>query len=230
MLKRFSNPWIKYPLMVFLGLVVLVGVVLFSLYTAVNIKPKYYKTALLVPQEDLVVFGKQAVRKTEDSFKKITPYKPTWETVLTEDEINGFLSEELKKGGSSILPKEICDPRISLNNGKIDFACKIETGLVSGVLNMNLAIRFPEENRCEITFLETHLGVVPFSKEAFCDLLADGLRKSGATVVINKEGLNPVLSISFQIGYEKNYELLFHELKIDGKTLIMSGLARKKTR
>ena len=229
-LKRLSNPWIKYPLIVLAGLVVLVGIAAVSLYYAVNVKPKFYKTALMVSKDELVVYGKQAVKKTEDSLKKISPYNPTWEMELTEDEINGYIAEELKKTGASIFPKEIRDPRFSLNNGKVDFACIVETGNVGGVLNMNLDIRFPDENRCEITFHETHLGVVPFSKEKFCELLAGSLRKSGTTVEMRKNGSNPVLSISFQISYEKDYELLFQGLNINQKTLTLSGAAKRKSR
>ena len=213
---------------IFLALTVLLAVTLATLLLAVKCKPAFYAKSLKVEQSVLVQKSKAAVEKTMGTFEKLKPTETNWKTEYTEDEINGYLAVDLKRDYPKILPKEIKNPRIQLLDDQLEFACEIDSGSFSGVLDLGMKIQFPSPNSCEIRFQKAKLGLLPFSNETIRDLLADGLRQSGAKVEIKEIEGEPAFVANFAIPLEeKKLLLLLENLSVQNGALSLAGSVEK---
>ncbi len=209
-------------------LFLILGLTVAALLLAVKSKPKFYAKSLQVERSILARKSREATEKTTETFAKLTPLRSGWETKYTEDEINGYLAVDLARDHPKILPPEIKDPRISLQNEKLEFACQIENGTFTGVLNLVMDVKFPQTNRCEIRFQVARLGLLPFSRETVRDLLADGFRQSGVKVETPTIEGDPALVLDFQIPIqEKKLSLLLESLTIENGEISFSGAVEK---
>ena len=212
----------------FLALILFFAVTLATLLLAVKSKPAFYAKSLSVERSVWVQKSKIAVEKTTGAFEKLTPSETKWKTEYSEDEVNGYLAIGLQQDYPKILPKEIKNPRIQLFDDQLKFACEIDAGSFSGVLDLGLKIQFPKPNSCEIRFQNARLGLLPFSSETIRDLLADGLRQSGAKVEMKEIEGDPTFVADFQIPLEeKKLLLLLENLSVQNDVLSLSGDVEK---
>ncbi|MGL6193810.1 MAG: hypothetical protein ACRC2T_03200 [Thermoguttaceae bacterium] len=229
-ISRIEPVWkriVAIILVIFAAIVVLTLVVIYSLYLAANVKPTFYKTQLQIKKDVNLQNFRSSVTKTNKTFEKVTPYKPNWEVNYTEDEINGFFAEGLKNNGK-LLPPEVKNPRVSIENDDIQFACTLETGSVSGVLHLTLDASFPEPNVIKVRFKNAKLGLVSFSTKRVRDLLADGMEKSGTLIEKTEEDGFPTFTALLEFNYNEQFDLEIEDVIFENKSLNAAGRINRK--
>jgi len=248
--------WFNRILNILFATAVLLVLSLLVLVLAIRVKPAYYRVILTKEQEasarpvleqksrdaiekfnEPVTKAGEAIPKSPRPKKEAPPTGPVdlesvpqrqhWQTELTEDEINGYLAVEIPKNFPQLFAGGIRDPRISLKNDKLEIACQIEQGMVSGVLDLLLDIQFPQPNRCEILFQRAYVGLVPFSRETVRDTFAEGLRGGGRKLESTKVQGYPALVIDFGNDLKSQENSLFlREIRVVNGSLSISGAVR----
>jgi len=251
--KRWFNRILN---ILFVSAVLVVLLPLFLL-PAIRVKPAFYREILTKEQEAtarpiLVQKSRDAIEKFNEPVVKAgeavvrpsrsrretppadgpvdldtIPRRQHWQTELSEEEVNGYFAVEIPKNFPQLFSRGIKDPRISLKNGKLEVACQIEQGMVSGVLDLVLDIQFPQPNRCEILFQRAYVGLVPFSRETVRDTFAKGLQGGGRKIETTRIQGYPALVIDLG-NHLKNqdYSLLLQEIQVINGSLSISGAVR----
>jgi len=247
--------WFNRILNVLFAIAVLVVLVPLILLPAIRVKPAYYREILskeksadarpVLVQRSRDAIEKfntpvtkagQAVVKSSKTKKanpvaegidlETIPQKQHWLVELTEDEINGYFAIEIPKQFPKLSSSGIRDPRISLKNDKLEIACRIEQGMVSGVLDLALDIQFSQPNRLEILFQRAYIGLVPFSRETIRDIVGDALQGNGQieTTTIQEY---PALVVDLGNGLKnQDFSLILREIRPSNSSLSISGAVR----
>ncbi len=200
---------------------------LLSLYYALKAEPTFYQKAIAVSRETQTALGNEVVGKAKSMFEEISPTDSHWELKLSEEEINAYLAADWLASNPDPLPPEIRNPRIAIENDRLELACEVGEGTLSGVLRLTLTSRFPEPNQCIIRLREAHLGMVPFSKEKIRLWLGDGLKNIKADCELTDEEGDPAIRITFNIVPDKRRGIALRpeEARFEGNSLVFSGSA-----
>ena len=250
------KPWFNRLVNVLFVLAVLAVLVPLVMLPAIRVKPAFYHTilseeqkaetrAILVQKsrdaiekfnEPVVKAGEAVVKSSQSKNKNpadeeidldAIPQKQHWQTELTEEEINGYLAIEVPKQLPQLFSNGIKNPRVSLQNDKLEIACQIEQGMVSGVLDLGIDIQFPRPNRVVILFQKAYVGVVPFSRETVRDTFAEGLRGGGRKLEATEVQGYPALAIDLGNDLKnQDFSLILREIRPTNGSLSISGAVR----
>lgn len=135
--------------------------------------PDFYEREL---QSDV---DRQARREAAKKFVQATlrlaegiEHSDSWTEKFTEDQINGWLAEDLEQKFAQFLPEGVSDPRIQLAGGVIHVAFRLEHEGWEGVVSGKLEPWVPEANQLAFTVRSIRAGMVPIPLQDLLDELS----------------------------------------------------------
>ncbi|MGL6225872.1 MAG: hypothetical protein ACRC10_04500 [Thermoguttaceae bacterium] len=204
-------------------LTLLLILLVFVFYSAIQVKPAFYQTALEVEPESQITLSHTIVQRCQETVDRISTKDRDWELQLGQDEINAYLAVDLLKSYPKLLPSEIKNPRIAIQNDNLELACEVETSGISGVLHLTLRPRFINPNQCLLQIRAAHLGVVSLSRSKVCDLLGNRVRLADVQMERTTDQGGPALLITFKVDANPDLALLLKQAEIVGDSLKVFG-------
>ena len=210
--------------------VFLLAFLVFSLlYLNAQRQPEFYRELMKRNIEIEERYHRDFLRKISQLHNTVQKTDSPWETQITADELNGYLATELIKPDVHLFPKEGQEPRIRFSQQKIEWACRLEYGSLTGILNVAANIMVLEPNTFLLCIVQSRLGSLPFSKERTANLFAEGLRKKGYSVTMGTNSGNPALTVTIPpIKYEGDKKITIDSLHFTDDTVQFSGRTTKE--
>lgn len=156
------------------SLLLLAAVLLLGVWSALRVVPDFYAEALGVDSA-------QQRRASDTMIQKATVLvsdvqkSGEWETLLTEQEINGWLAVDLKENHGDSLPAGIADPRVDVVPGGFRMACRARRGNIEieTVLSLVLDVYLAEPGVVGIRVRQVRAGAVPLPLADVLDQIRD---------------------------------------------------------
>ncbi len=130
-----------------------------SLYAAFSYRPTFYRQVQpsgRERQENAERFVERTLQLRNDAANE-----DRWEAVFTEEQINAWLAEELPRNFSDLLPKEIEEPRIIFEAGRLTLAFTYLSGPIPSVVWAVLRVHSSEENEITLRIEQIRMGLLP---------------------------------------------------------------------
>ncbi len=129
--------------------------------------------------------------------------RSSWQYSFTTDLINSFFSEEFVKSGmgEKLLPKNLREPRVALEQDRIRLGCRYGTGAWSSVVTIDLRVWLVarEPNVVALELQGMRAGALPFSAQSLLEAIAEGVRQAHIDISpwYRRKG-NPVALLKLQ--------------------------------
>jgi hypothetical protein len=181
-----------------LAIVSLVGasVALVALYEASRQVPEFYRLA--------VDRGESEQRDARDQFVAQATalagdlnHAGRWQTLFSADQINAWFALELKTNFPELLPGDLLEPRISIQQHEATVACRYQRGDVSAVLSLTIDVYLTESNVLALRIRRARAGALPVPLAQVLDGISHAARQLNLHLEWRKTHGDPVALITF---------------------------------
>jgi len=119
----------------------------------------------------------------------------TWETAISEDEINGWLAFDLPRNHPLLLPANLVAPRVALAAERVQAAARRRCGPVSGIVSLDVELRLRPPGVVECAVADARLGMIPLPRGPWLHWLAARLAPLGLPTEFRRRAGGSVLAI-----------------------------------
>ena len=199
-----------------------------SLVWLVKYQPTFYKTALAdtAPPEIRRQQAKVFVQTTSRLVDEIRN-EDIWSQTFSEEDVNGWLAEELPVKYGEWLPPEIAAPRVKFEEGTLLLAFQLRHGMWKGVVSANVRPWVAGPNRLALEIQSARIGLVPVPVD---ELLGDFLKHinaAGLRVQWKNSGKQDVLVVEFDDDFSpdggSSEHAVLEAVDLEPKLLRISG-------
>ena len=223
-MRRFYRSIAYSLLAVFLVLLL----TLYALYLSAQRPPKFYRDNLDVAADIQQTRNREMLRKIRLLNNDIQRTDAPWKGSFSNGELNGYLAVELEKEASNLFPKEIKQPRLTVRDRRLDFACRIEEGPITGILHLAIDATMIEPNRLMLRLKHVSLGQLPMAKGRPKQLILGALRKQGYTATEGTMDGDPTFTIPLDLSYGKDKAIRLESIELLEGGLQISGTTTKR--
>ncbi|MCL2117439.1 MAG: hypothetical protein FWH27_03320 [Planctomycetaceae bacterium] len=213
-----------------------VGFVIFLLillvaYSAASVKPGFYRRFESMPHAERKKLNDAFVSQVLTAYSQVQD-SDKFSLGFTDQQFNGWLSVDGSSGMFRALPREIKSPRLAIQGDRVEIAAPVTYKSFSATANLSGTIRVPEPGVISIRFRSARLGIYPFDKEQFVELVKGALDKPDWELEQTNEGGDPVLSFRPKITIDKKFDLTIVSFQTDaeGQCHISGNVAKVKRR
>lgn len=187
---------VKMVLAIVVGAAVLVGVALLGVFLAARYEPGFYCEAMEVDPSVLEQGSDQMLQQAAALASAIKK-DAHWESLITAEQINGWLAVDMVKNHPNALPSMLRDPRVAIDSKRITLACRFEQDGVNSVLSLTVEPYMPEPNVVALRIVKARAGLLP----APLNKVIDGVKRAARAMQLHLEWRHtngdPVALLSF---------------------------------
>ena len=137
------------------------GLLLVGCVLAIFHVPAFYQRQLQVPPATLAA-ANSSLQHQVDQMGADLPQSGRWEIQLSEDQINGWLANELLKRLPRALPPDVYDPKIAIEPNAAHVAATYQKGNLSVVLSIEVDPSLTDRpNEIALRIRSAQIGSVP---------------------------------------------------------------------
>ncbi|MDB4767038.1 hypothetical protein OAG71_05070 [bacterium] len=188
--------------------------------------PEFYSAAMKEDPETAQALGSQLETNVFDIYNSAV-IPTTWQGELSEDEINGWLASELPAKFPELLPENIKDPRVSLDEDQLTIACRCSYKDLHGILVGSFDLFCTDQpNQIAIRIKSIKMGIVPFPVTQFADQVTESLHNSGYESSWTEMEGDPVLLVNVpedHLVIEEYYHIEIKSFDIKDKKILFTG-------
>ena len=173
------------------------GALLFTLKRT----PAFYELASIPEGDARRQLSTDCQKKAVDLWSMFGSSDAVWDAAFTTTQVNSYFQEDFEVlGGEKNLPEGFSDPRISLDDGSLRFACRYGKGFWSSVVSVELKIWLVanEMNTVGVEIVSLKCGAVAVSPRWMLDPLRELARKWNADLAWYRREGNPVAILRLQ--------------------------------
>lgn len=229
-LEKPKAAWLKWlkrfavAVVVLLGLAVVAVIVLLEL---AKVEPEFYQQALKVDSQLQKRNGGEMEKKILD-LRNSVMIAEAWSTTFDENQINGWLAYDLKEKFPQLVPPEVTDPRVFIEEQSMKLVFRCTEKPFRGVAIINADVFMTGAiNQIGIRVKSVHSGMIPVPLAAFADQITQQTKKSGFDIEWNTEEDDPVAIIHIPdalIKPEAGGYIELQEIKISEGTFSILGV------
>ncbi|MBN1394064.1 MAG: hypothetical protein JW959_03475 [Pirellulales bacterium] len=220
---------IRVSLLLLGCLAVLALLALLVLYIAVCHMPEFYRRAMDVPQEKLKEGSERMIRRaaalTSDLEKE-----GSWETLISAEEINGWLAVDMKRNHPDALPEALGDPRVTIDEGGITLACRYEHHGVTSILSLTIVPSIEKDNVLTLRIRGARAGLLPVSLKGVLDRITRFARDMQFHVEWRLGGGDPVALLSLPDAGKGAPTVTIDTLRLGEGEIYIAGTTKQRGR
>ncbi len=142
---------------------------LVGVYRATQQVPAFYEEALAISPRQQEEAGYELEQNVLDLHNDVQALD-AWESLFSEDQLNGWLAADLPRKFPAFLPPEIRAPRVNVEDGRLSLACRYEGRSLSTVVHLQLDVYLANEpNTLAIRLRKARAGNFPLPLKSFLD-------------------------------------------------------------
>ena len=154
--------------------------------------------------------------------------KRRFETVLSEDQINGWLATTVAQQHTQRLPSGIRDPRVAIETGEVRIGSHFRRGKIDTVVWLIADLKLIEKNTVvEIRLRGLKAGLIPFSIERFQEQITASLTRAklNITWVEGAEEVTARIQLPERFEGLEGKSVQFEKIELQSGSLLFSGRA-----
>jgi len=186
--------WPRLFLILGVALVALTVVGL-GLVLAVRHEPSFYQDALL-PTAAEREHASDELLETAAALASSAQKSGRWRVLFTAEQINGWLACDAPRNHPQLLPEEIVEPRVAIEDGRLRIACRHHANGVPVVLSVELEAHLTDTNEFSIRIHRARAGAVPLPLASVIDRITQAAHDLHLHIRWLQAGGDPVAVIS----------------------------------
>ncbi|HBO42459.1 MAG TPA: hypothetical protein DD670_00670 [Planctomycetaceae bacterium] len=208
-----------------LAVVSLVGVGVWLFWAARQV-PDWYAEAVAV--DDSAAIEKASDQMEQRIAELISAFETTgrWEVLITEEQINGWLSHGLPKKHPDALPNGLTDPRVKIEPDGVTGAGHVELGAAGGVVSLKVDFYATEEHCLAARIRKARLGRMPWPLNRVLEEISGAAKRSEVPLAWREVEGDPVAVIRIPL-VEGDKRVHIETLKLDHGKLLVGGVTER---
>ncbi|WP_425400506.1 hypothetical protein [Aeoliella sp.] len=194
-----------------------------SMYLAVTSSQPYYAVALEQPPEVL----EEGSRQLESRFTTLSSdleHEGDWRTVVSADEVNGWLAYKLPESFPELLPQEIRDPRVAITPEQLILAARSDVAGVDTVVSVLVEPYVTEDGDLAIELQQVLAGMLPVPTKDIVDRLQIAVRRARLPIRWSRNGANTVMIVDRELwDHEITQHRTLEAIELSEGELFLSG-------
>lgn len=183
--------------------VLIAGLYGWRLYRASQRVPEFYQQALQVEPEAHAQAGRE-LEKEVQILQSEAQKHGAWQAVFTDDQINGWLVSEMPQRFPRALPRDVREPRVSIQEDLAWIGCRYETSGLSAVISIGLDVQLTEEpNVLAVRVRNAMAGDAPLPVKPWLDQITAAAARSQIAVRWTEDAGEPVALVTVPSTYEE---------------------------
>ncbi len=225
--KSFLRKWIKRLAIFSIASLTLLAMAVYLILYLAKIEPEFYSKALRVDSEEQKKFGSQMETVLLDLHNSII-VSDEWSAEFTEKQLNGWLAWDLEKKFPKLLPPQISDPRVDIDDkDEISLAFRCDSkpyegiGIIKGEIFLSGVV-----NQIGIRIKSIRSGLVPIPFALFADQVAVFAEKSEIDIEWTDHDGDPVVLVDIPeplLRHSGNY-IEFKSVKVGDEKIRIAGV------
>lgn len=120
-----------------------------------------------------------------------------WSAVFSSEQVNAWLATELPGSFPHVLPKGVQEPRVAIEDGKIQVAARYASRRFDSVISFELRARLTDQpNVLALEVNELRAGAIPLPLSRFRSKIAQAASRGNVTVEWSEEDGNPIALVT----------------------------------
>lgn len=165
-----------------------------SLYSAVTQVHPYYRAALERPPEELEEQSHQLESRFSALHSDVQDIGE-WRTVISADELNGWLATKLPEAFPELLPESIKDPRVAITPEAVFLAAQSNIAGVDTVVSVEVEPFVTTEGDLALEVRHVLAGTLPLPKNDLFEQLSKATRGLKLPIRWTQNEGNPILLV-----------------------------------
>lgn len=178
------------------------GIVLFFLFRAATAPVPEYQALIERTRERLasgeVEQSRQQLESQLTALYSDAQQDETWQTVLTADQLNGWLATRIPEDFPEIAEQGIFDPQLILSPATATLAMRAELHGIEAVVSLDIQPFIAEDGSLALELAAARLGSAPLPFAQIVDHLSEATGEEGLPGRWSQRNGNPVLLIDFE--------------------------------
>jgi len=207
----------------------LLGLGLFLFYRAAKHVPEFYRQARVSSARQEQQFGEEFKQQLVDLQTDLEKNQ-RFETILSEDQINGWLATTVAQQHAHRLPSGMRDPRVAIQQGEVKVGSHFRRGKIDTVVWLVADLKLNDKsNVLEIRLRGLKAGLIPFSIERFQEQITSSLTRAKLKITWVKDAEEVTARIQLPERFEglEGKSVQFERIELQSGGLLFSGRARK---
>lgn len=198
-----------------------------SLYSAVTQVHPYYRAALERAPEELEEQSHQLESRFSALHSDLQDVGE-WRTVISADELNGWLATKLPEAFPKLLPESIRDPRIAITPDAVFLAAQSKIAGVDTVVSVEVEPFVTTDGDLAIEVHQVLAGALPLPKNDLFDQLSKATQGLELPIRWTQNEGNPVLLVERSTwDSDDDQQRALEALELSEGELFLSGRTKK---
>lgn len=218
----------RWRLILAVGLTAILGLIaagLGFLTYEVQQVPEFYQQAIVAP----VVEQQQAAEHFEQQALELRNQirrDDDWRLELTAEEVNGWLATVLPEKFANLLPPEISEPRVAVEQDRLHLAARYHTRGVTTVVSIELsAFLTKDSNVVAVRIHKAAAGNVPLPLGQYLEQITSEAAKRGVYVRWQEIAGDPQAIVTLPLEAGDKRQIVIRSLELKPGELIATGTA-----
>jgi hypothetical protein len=201
--------------------------VLLCLYLASQYEPPFYREAL---DADPAEQEKASDQMLQQATALASALKKTgrWESVITADQINGWLAVDMVKNHPNALPPTLCDPRVIIDPDAITVACRFEQSGQSSVISLTVEPYMSELNVLALRIVKARAGLLPMPLGKLFDHITQAAHDMQLHLEWRQSGGHPVALLTLPAAEDDGRQVRIETLRLSDGEIYLAGRTEQK--
>jgi len=198
------------------------GLALYGVYYAAQEVPEFYAEAVSMPETQADVksdeFTREALALAGDVEKE-----GSWESVFTDDQINGWLTVDLVDKHPDLLPKNFERPRIKIFDNHVQIGVKCELRGVKTIAWMDIEGQMTKDQELALRFKQIRAGAVPLPLSTILDAVKKAAETFEVPLRWSTDGGDPIAIVGLPTPTKKGMRYQLERFSLTTGKLYLAG-------
>ncbi|MFO0820211.1 MAG: hypothetical protein U1A77_19845 [Pirellulales bacterium] len=192
---------------------------------AFHASPAFYAEVKDIDTTRAAAEGDELERRVLEA-RNVARRPGAWSMTLTEDQLNSWFAINLPKEFPDALPREVSEPRVSIESDRVLMGCRYREGSIDTILSLDVRLYLTDEPRVVAAQLRSvRAGRLPIPPTKILEPLAAATRRGNSPVRWIQEGGDPVAlwTMPEKMPELGNRKVVLEKIELSDGKVVLSG-------
>jgi hypothetical protein len=195
-------------------------------YEAVQAVRPFYREAMAVQPSVLRRAGQELSSRATALVNDAERGAP-WRAEFTEEQINGYMAYDLLEKHGDLIPMDVADPRVAIEDGQIKLGVRYSGGRVETVLSVDVEPYLAEPNILGLKILGARAGTLPIPLAEVTDRMSRAAERFDIPLTWIQESEVPTALVTLRLNSARDgRRLQLDALQVTSGAILLQGTTK----
>jgi hypothetical protein len=195
-------------------------------YEAVQDVRPFYREAMAVQPSVLREAGQELNSRAAALVNEVQRDEP-WQAHFTEDQLNGWLAFDLPEKHAHLIPHDIADPRVSIEDQQLKLGVRYMGERIKTVLSVDVEPYLAEPNVVGLRILSANAGTLPVPLGEVTERMTRAAVRFGIPLTWIQESETPTALVTLRVKSRRSgRSLQLDALEVGPGAIMLRGISK----